>query len=314
MDFPVINNNLCNDYINYLKEYNKPKIYENIFLDIKRNDTKITNFITLEKNKNHKKLNFFGLPFALQNEKSNISDLINLVKEIKKISLDKKIDEVDLILFKEISSLKYLDELDKKNISKIVIQKFIDLNIDIKFIKNQFSKGHKHLINRKFLELNYKIIDYKNYNNEIFDMMKLHKYVSGRSTRSRDTWVLNEQMIVNKKGFLISVSLGKEIISYSFFYCYNNYSEYFSSCTKRDYFKKFNNINHKSIYLAIEYLKKRKFKYFTMGETKNLYSENPFSVKEKNIHKFKSSFGGKSLLKIYFKNIDDNIINIYEED
>ena len=144
MDFPVINNNLCNDYINYLKEYNKPKIYENIFLDIKRNDTKITNFITLEKNKNHKKLNFFGLPFALQNEKSNISDLINLVKEIKKISLDKKIDEVDLILFKEISSLKYLDELDKKNISKIVIQKFIDLNIDIKFIKNQFSKGHKH--------------------------------------------------------------------------------------------------------------------------------------------------------------------------
>ncbi len=313
MDFPIINNNLCNDYINYLKEYNKPKIYENIFLDIKRNDTKITNFITLEKNKNHKKLNFFGLPFALQNEKSNISDLINLVKEIKKISLDKKIDEVDLILFKEISSLKYLDELDKKNISKIVIQKFIDLNIDIKFIKNQFSKGHKHLINRKFLELNYKIIDYKNYNNEIFDMMKLHKFVSGRTTRSKESWVLNEKMILNKKGFLVSVSFDKEIISYCFFYCNNNYSEYFSSCTKRDYFKKFNNINHKSIYLAIEYLKKRKFKYFTMGESKILFNESSSSIKLENIQQFKSSFGGKRIIKILFKNINDDIINICEQ-
>ena len=48
-------------------------------------------------------------------------------------------------------------------------------------------------------------------------MMKLHEHVSGRSTRSKETWVFNEKkMITNKKGLLISVSFGEEIISYSF--------------------------------------------------------------------------------------------------
>lgn len=308
MNYPIINDNLCDDYICYLKEYNKPKKYKQLSIDIEQN-----NLITIEKDRDLRKLNFFGIPFCIQKERDKTSNLKDLIQNLNRILQDNKINKIDLILFKEISSLKYLEALDKKNISKISIQKFIELDNDIKLIKNQFSKGHKHVINKEFLELSYKLIDHTNYNNEIFDMMKLHKLVSGRFTRSKESWFLNEKMILNKKGFLISVSLGEEIISYSFFYCNNNYSEYFSSCTKRNYFKKFNNITHKTIFLAIEYLKKRKFKYFTLGETKILYDENPSSIKLENIQTFKSSFGGKSIIKILFKNINDDIINICEQ-
>ena len=313
MSLPIINNNLCDDYICYLKEYNKPKKYEQLSIDIQQNNSIISNFITIEKDEDFRKLNFFGIPFCIQKERNKISNLKKLIKNLNIIIQDKKISKIDLILLKEISSLKYLDALDKKDISKISIQKFIELDNDIKQIKSQFSESHRRKINKEFSELNYKLIDHTNYNNEIFDMMKLHKFVSGRITRSRESWFLNEKMILNKKGFLISVSFGKEIISYCFFYCNNNYSEYFSSCTKRDYFKKFNNITHKSIFFAIEYLKKRKFKYFTLGETKILYNENPSSIKLENIQQFKSAFGGVNIIKILFKNINDDIINIYEQ-
>lgn len=312
MIFPLINENLCEDYINYFKEYKKPKTYERVKIVSKQDYSKISNFLTLEKDKDQRKLNFYGLPFFIQNERGLTLNVKNLVNTLKKIIIDKKIDKIDLVLFKDNVSLEYLDRINKSNISKISIQKFIELNDDIKEIKSHFSKGHKHSINKKFLELSYKIIDHTNYNNEMFDMMKLHEYVSGRSTRSKETWVFNEKMIVNKKGFLISVSFREEIISYSFFYCNKNYSEFFSSCTKREYFKKFNNITHKSIFLAIEYLKNRKFKYFTLGETKILYSENPSSKKINNIRTFRSSFGGNSLVKIFFKKISDDIISICE--
>jgi len=314
MNFPIINHNLCDDYINYFKEYNKPKTYECILINSEKDSAEISNFITLEKDNNHRKLNFYGLPFSIQKEGGSIPNVKNSIKNLKKIILEKKIDKIDLVFYKLDSSLEYLNNINKENISKISIQKFIELNADIQEIKSQFSKGHKHSINKKFLELTYKIIDHKNYNNEIFDMMKLHEHVSGRSTRSKETWVFNEKMITNKKGFLISVSFGEEIISYSFFYCNNNYSELFSSCTKRKYFKKFNNITHKSIFLAIEYLKNRKFKYFTLGETKILYSENPSSKKLNNIRTFRSSFGGRSIIKIFFKNVNEDIISIYDQD
>lgn len=313
MNFPIINYNLCDDYICYLKEYNKPKKYEQLSIDIEHNNSIISYFVTVEKDKDFKKLNFFGLPLCIQREKNKISSSKKLIKNLNKILQDKKISKIDLNLFKEISSLKYLEALDKKNISKISIQKFIELDNDINQIKNQFSESHRRKIKKEFSELNYKLIDHTNYNNEIFDMMKLHKFVSGRTTRSKESWVLNEKMILNKKGFLVSVSFDKEIISYCFFYCNNNYSEYFSSCTKRNYFKKFNNITHKSIFFAIEYLKKRKFKFFTLGESKILFNENPSSIKLENIQQFKSSFGGKKIIKILFKNINDDIINICEQ-
>ena len=50
-----------------------------------------------------------------------------------------------------------------------------------------------------------------------------------------------------------------------------------------------------------------------MGESKILFNESSSSIKLENIQQFKSSFGGKRIIKILFKNINDDIINICEQ-
>ena len=75
----------------------------------------------------------------------------------------------------------------------------------------------------------------------------------------------------------------------------NNFSSiYFSSCTIRDYFVK-TGITHKTIWYAIQYLKKNNCNYFHLGRSKT-YFTSVENIKERNIEKFKHSFGGiKSL-------------------
>ncbi len=302
---------MCNDYITYLQEYNN-KSYEDLSFILRENKIEHSILLTLEKNQNNKILNFFGLPFLIQNGDNDISNIRLTIETLKKIFINRKINYINLVLIFKNINLPEVENLNKKNIKKISIQKFIELDKNIEDIIRKFSKGHKHLINKVSKELNYQIINFKNYKDEIQDMMRLHQEVSGKVTRSKKTWEINEKMILDKKGFIISVKFGVEVISYSFFYFNNNFSEYFSSCTKRNYFNVFKNVTHNSILLAIKYLKSMKLKYFTLGETKILYDKNLVSKKEINICTFKNSFGGEEFLKVYYENFDESIVNILE--
>ena len=151
----------------------------------------------------------------------------------------------------------------------------------------------------------------KNYNNDIIDMMNMHHVVSQKITRSKETWLLNGEMIKNNNGFVIKVIYKKKIISFSLFFFNNEEAIYFSSCTDRKYFKDFINITHKSIYHSINYLKKNGCKKLTLGECKTIYSSEDVTQKEKNIQKFKSSFGGDIYINFYLKKLDPDLIDLY---
>ena len=142
-------------------------------------------------------------------------------------------------------------------------------------------------------------------------MMNMHRMVSQKITRSKETWLLNGKMIKNNNGFIIKVIYKKKTISFSLFFFNNEEAIYFSSCTDRYYFKDFINITHKSIYHSINYLKNNGCKKLTLGECKTIYSSEDITQKEKNIQKFKSSFGGDIYINFYLKKLDPDLIDLY---
>ena len=297
-----------NDYIfddriliEYQREYYKNSDFHE--LKFKGNDKKnnVINFsLTIEKKKNFKILNNFNYPIFLDAYNLNTNSQKEIRSKIKEIC---KTENIDSILFKKIIEEKDINNIlaKKKYLSFVGAESIIKLDKDLDLIKKNFSKGHKSALKRNYENISYELIDFKNYKkNEILNMMKLHEIVSGKKTRSEKTWLLNEKMILNKKGLLIKIKEGSETISYSFFFNNLKTSLYFSSCTIRNKFKIYNNLTHKVIWEAIKYFKSNKCENFYLGITKSLFSTDNLDLKAKNIDLFKSSFGGeKSFFAIY---------------
>jgi len=124
--------------------------------------------------------------------------------------------------------------------------------------------------------------------------MKLHRLVSNRITRTRETWLINEEMILNNKAFLINIYKDQELISYSFFFHNQDESTYFASCTIRENYKIYNNLTHNIIMEAIKYLKNINCKFLNLGNCETYYNinQNEFNSKFFGIERFKKSFGG----------------------
>ena len=270
------NNYLIEDeLLDYYKEYGKEKNYEFFYNIFEFQKKKLFLPYTLDKNNN---FDYFGMPINFFYD-DNISIFSNdLKKFFKKLKIDSEIN-FKFKIKKNLNSLQLLLSEIKKN-EEIYEESTIDLNLKNEEIFKQFSKGHRYEINRK-TRLKYKIIDWTNYKkDQILEMMKLHESVANKKTRSKKSWIINENMIQNKKGFLIFVSDNGKVISSSFFFMNNFSSIYFSSCTIRDYFSK-TGITHKTIWYAIKYLKENNCKYLDLGRSKT-YHVSHENIKERN--------------------------------
>ena len=193
-------------------------------------------------------------------------------------------------------------------IDAIYTENQIDLNMPLNKILNGFSKGHKSSVKKNYPDLSYHIYDHTNYKKgQIIEMMNLHQSVSSKKTRSKNTWLVNEKMILNKQGFLIKVMNKDKLISYAFFFHNKFYAIYFSSCTDRDNFSSFTNITHKTIWKAIEYLKNINCRYLTLGHTRTLYFENVKIEERSSIERFTASFGGHQQNYIVYKKMPKKI-------
>jgi len=310
----LINTNISDKYlledqfVSYLKKYNSKNNFEDNSFIYEENGKKIYCPNTIEKKDNKKYLNYLGNPikFFFQNEindqyKNNfLQSLYNLLKK-------KNIQEISLCLEIEKNNYEYYLSRSESIIETIYQDAIINLNLSEEEIFKNISKGHKSELKKNKNRLTYRIINYKNYPpNLILQMMKLHKFLAGKQTRSIDSWLENEKMIIQKKGFLVCAIFNQQIISYSFFFHNDLTGIYFSSCTEREYFK-YAGITHNSIWHAIKYLKNIGCRYFYIGKVKTLYSKNPLTTKEKNVERFKKSFGGINRNFIIYNNIPSKI-------
>jgi hypothetical protein len=311
-------------YINYKKLCSPKVLYKNSSFQINEKNISIYCPATLELKLPETEFNYFGEPFSilstnpLQSEhKRKLTDLFHELKN--------KNSFTSFLLKSPIRSEDIKSKLNQEDttIDSIHTESKINLKQTLNQILSSFSKGHKSSLKKDYPELVYELFDYINYeDNQIFEMMKLHQIVSKKKSRSTETWIAMERMILNKSGFLVRVKNKNKLISYAFFF-HNKYnSYYFSSCTIRDNFKKYNNITHKTIWKALEYLKKIKCSYLFLGVTKtiNKSSKNwisklydltdeealKFHEKENMVHRFKASFGGEKNNFVIYKDIPKN--------
>jgi glycerophosphoryl diester phosphodiesterase len=257
-----------------------------------------TNFVnkSFEMNTTNKVI----VPMTLNETENNYSFFGDPVEIFFSEKISKSIYQELISIFKEINSetkfkIEIKDEklLNEKHdyIEKIINEIYIDLSLKLDQIKSNFSSNHRNEISKNYLNSTFEIIDYKNYKKDtIFEMMELHKHVSGRQTRSIESWKKNEKMILEKKGFITKVKLDNKVISFSFFYHNNFTCIYASSVGLREYYKIVRNMHHKSLWLAINYAKKY-CNYFYIGPI-TIYSKENISEKEKNLQKFKNKFKG----------------------
>lgn len=216
----------------------------------------------------------------------------------------KKLKEKKIFKFK-IDNEKEIINNKSPLVEKIIYEIYIDLSENIETIKSRFSSNLRNEINRNYENTKYEIVDKNNYEmNEIFKMMKFHIKVSGRQTRSDETWKINEDMLLNDQGFLTRIKYKNDVISYSFF-CHDKYTcNYLSSVGERDHYKIIRNMHHKSLWMAINHSKKSNCKYFFVGPI-TLYSKEEISKKEKNIENFKSKFKGTNSKFVILNDLPD---------
>ena len=317
----LINGNIFNKYlledmfVSYLKKYNSNTHFEDNSFTYEEAGNKAFCPNTIEKKNNEFYLNYLGNPIRIFYQNSPITEFKkNFFNSFFNLCNKKKIKNISLCL--ETKEKKYENQLSlhKDIIDKVYQESFINLSLSEQEILKDISKGHKSEIKKRSV-FSYKVINFQNYTAKlIFKMMELHKEVAGKKTRSLETWLENEKMILQNKGFLVCALFKDKIISYSFFFHDKLSCIYFSSCTDREYFSHAG-ITHNSIWCAIKYLKQIGCKYFSLGDVKTLYSKDIISDKEKNIERFKRSFGGLTKTYIIYNQHPKKILynlNFYE--
>lgn len=287
-------------YIDYQKEYHKNSVFDDYAFIIKTENNTIFIAMTIEKKNKIRELNFYNHPIIIYSS-NKINELDNNIikKNLIKFGNENKISKYKICFKKE----KELENLNN-NFYLITKKVFLSLSNSKEKIFMNFRPDLRNKLRKNYGDklLEYRLIDFNNYNNEICKMKKLHREVVGFQTRSDASWLINEKMIINKEAFMLEVMLDKENISYSLFQFTKTTCIYFSSCTKRNMFKVFKNIHHKSMWIAIQYAV-NKSKFFFVGDVK-IFSKKIISEKEKKIGFFFSRFSKPENNYYYSDNIN----------
>ncbi len=136
-------------------------------------------------------------------------------------------------------------------------------------------KSYQNLINRD--------IESCYVESDIMKFKVLHKILSGRRTRSHQSWKVQQQMINAGEGFLIMNHEGG-----AFFMCNDDWCYYASGKCQGN--------SHAIIYRGIQECIKRGIKYIDMGE--QVFFGND---KMRNISNFKRVFGGETKMRLLCK-------------
>ena len=190
--------------------------------------------------------------------------------------------------------------LKKEAIATTEILSVIELGHSEAKIKSNIRKSFRPCISWGQRNFNILLFDQGNISSERCEVFrKLHEAVSGRATRSIESWRLRLQMIREGKAFMVSTEDAGEIISCSFFISDGASVYYMASASKRDKFEK--PVMHSALWSAIQHARNKGFKNFILGEIfPKSFGALKKKKKENNISKFKSGFGGelKPILQI----------------
>jgi hypothetical protein len=190
-----------------------------------------------------------------------------------------------------------------------VFSRIIDLSSDKSLKKSSVRKSYKSLINWGIRELQPQIFDKSNISWErMNDFRLLHIRVSGKETRSKESWYKQFEMIEAGQAFLVLGSIEGELVSGGLFTYSKTNCYYQVSASRRDMFEK--PLFHSLMWTAINHAKKLNCLWFEIGEQLYKFHNNDgaHSKKELSISDFKAGFGGETKVFMDLK-LDQSLIS-----
>lgn len=191
------------------------------------------------------------------------------------------------------------------------ITQIVDLFDTKEELHRKLRKSYKSLINWGENNLIIRTLDANSITNEEIERYRqLHLSVAGKQTRSKKSWELQYEMIVNKEAFLVLGELNQELATGVFMCAGPKFCYYGISVSKRELFDK--PMSHVLLWKAMLHAKKQGCKYFELGEQVYPRQANKVSYgsyediskifaptdKELNISKFKKGFSGQTMVRL----------------
>lgn len=158
-------------------------------------------------------------------------------------------------------------------------------------------KSYKPFINKGKREFTFRKIDSNTITTDDIEAFRsLHIHVSGRETRSHDSWLRQFDVVKADNGFMIFIYLAEELVGASYFITCPKRCYYGVGAYKRELFDR--PLAHAALWQAILEAKERGCKFFDMGRWYT--STEDVSEKERAIGKFKRGFGGIAMVSLVF--------------
>lgn len=219
---------------------------------------------------------YFGNAFDLNTGKRIIKSIMSIYKtgEFKMNSL--RIPYSNNLINLYTIQLSYFDKI------KPSIEMYVDLSKSKEELWKNIRKSYKSLINKGEREFEIR----SEFNNEIWDKCKLfHLRISGKKTRSDQTWEIQKNLIQKGKAKLYYIMEGDYLLGFSLITLGKSISSYSIGVYDRNKFSKFS-ISHTLIWNAILQLKNSNYKFLHLGtftpeehlKDQKLYNINLFKM------------------------------------
>ncbi len=187
---------------------------------------------------------------------------------------------------------------------------YIDLSLKEKDILERIRRTNKYSIQKADKLWKSEIITKENGRDRVekcFERFReLHFEVSGRTTRSKKTWEIQCESVLNKNNFVILLyDIEDNLIGASLFRVSGSVGLYSVAAYKRELFKK--PVGHISQWIAIKHMKELGLKWYYIGRRSYLGDWDHPSEKEISIGHFKEGFATNIYPRVFLEyNMDNN--------
>lgn len=226
---------------------------------------------------------------ALKTKEKISTKIYELLQELKEIYRIKNLELRSSFNHRQITKLQR-SFLNNGAIVGCDFEMCVDLSMTLEDIKARFRKSYKSLISQSLKLWNVEIFDYNNINEvEWLNFKELHHQVSGRKTRSDESWMMQLNDIRSKNSFYIALKNElNELVGGGYFLITKDEAYYGVAAYRRELFDK--PLGHLVQYKAIQYCKQLNLKWYKIGDRPFRHIVPEISDKEISIADFKEGF------------------------
>ena len=182
---------------------------------------------------------------------------------------------------------------------------YLDLSLNLQIIWKTIRASYKSLINASRRYYKIEVYNSENITSSIWsDFKNLHLLVSGRQTRSDETWEIQFTNILRGHGFLVASYENSAMVGGAYFEHTKDESLYGVGAYKREGLRI--PISHGIQFTGIEYLHNKGVKRHKLGEAYTEETDQVFSEKEKSISNFKKGFSSNLASQYEYEIIKEN--------